>query len=63
MLSAFGSSECVLKECLHEYVFIAKAEEAFLKQKARNQWLQLGDQNNSYFHCIVKVRASKNMIN
>lgn len=53
----------VLKECLHEYVFIAKAEEAFLKQKARNQWLQLGDQNNSYFHRIVKVCASKNMIN
>ena len=30
------------KECLHAYVSIAKAEESFLKQKARNQWLQLG---------------------
>jgi hypothetical protein len=27
-----------------------------LKQKARNQWMQLGDQNNSFFHCSIKVQ-------
>lgn len=52
----------VLKECLHEYVFIAKAEEAFLKQKARNQWLQLGDQNKSYFHRMLKAKIFRNTI-
>jgi hypothetical protein len=40
------------KECLHAYVSITKVEEAFLKQKARNQWIPLGDQNNSYFHSL-----------
>lgn len=60
----FCKSECLTKEneCLHDYVSISKAEEAFLKQKSRNQWLQLGGQNNSYFHRIVKVRNSKNLI-
>ena len=46
---SLGSVECLLKEmeCLHAYVLITKAEESFLKQKDINQWLQLGDQNNS----------------
>jgi hypothetical protein len=42
-------------ECLHPYVSATKAEEAFLKQEARNQWLQLGDQNNNYFHHLLKT--------
>jgi hypothetical protein len=33
-----------------------------LKQKARNQWLQLGDQNDSFFHCSIKVQNAKNTI-
>ena len=51
------------KECLHEYVSIRKVEEIFLKQNSRNQWLDLGDQNNFFFQGIVKVRNSKNLIN
>jgi hypothetical protein len=50
------------KECSHEYVSISKVEEIFLKQNSRNQWLDLGDQNNFFFQGIVKVRNSKNLI-
>jgi hypothetical protein len=48
------------EECLHAYVSITKAGESFLKQKARNQWLQLGDQNNSFFHRSLRVQNVKN---
>ena len=43
VISSFGRADCLLKEreCLHAFVSLAKAEESFLKQKARNQWLQL----------------------
>lgn len=37
--------------------------EAFLRQKSRNQWLNLRDRNNAYnFHEILRVRNSKNLI-
>jgi hypothetical protein len=57
VLDSFGRASSLLKEneCLHAYVSITKAEESFLKQKARNQWLELGDQNNSFFHRSLKV--------
>jgi hypothetical protein len=38
------------------------AEENLLKQKSRIQWLNLGDGNNSFFHNLVKVRNSSNLI-
>jgi hypothetical protein len=47
---------------LHEFSAIQKAEEAFMKQKARNKWLNLGDQNSRFFHCQVKVRQARNAI-
>ena len=33
-----------------------------MKQEARNQWLQLGDQNNSFFHRALKVKSAKRTI-
>jgi hypothetical protein len=45
------------KECFHEFVSISKAEENFLKQKSRVNWLKLGDQNNAYFHRMVNVQV------
>jgi hypothetical protein len=33
-----------------------------LKQKARNQWLQLGDQNSAFFHRLLKGRHARNTI-
>lgn len=50
------------KECIHESISISKAEENFLKQKSRNQWLNFVDRYNAFFHRIVKVRNSKNLI-
>jgi hypothetical protein len=39
VFASFGSYECLLKarEYLHAYVSIIKADESFLKQKARDQ--------------------------
>jgi hypothetical protein len=64
VLANFGSADSLLREneCLHAYVSITKAEESFLKQKARNQWLQLGDQNNSFFHRALKVKSASRTI-
>ena len=50
------------RECFYAYVPITKAKESFLKQKARNQWLQLGDQNNSFFHRSFNVQNVKNTL-
>ncbi|XP_063942672.1 uncharacterized protein LOC135150335 [Daucus carota subsp. sativus] len=38
------------------------AEEIFLKQKSRVQWLELGDGNNSFFHRACKSRWNVNKI-
>ncbi|GKA68734.1 hypothetical protein Tco_0768651, partial [Tanacetum coccineum] len=37
-------------------------EERFLKQKAKIEWLKLGDSNTTYFHKAVKSRVSRNRI-
>ena len=62
-----SSSSClwskrVEDELLHEYISISSAEEAFFKQKSRNKWLNLGDNNSSYFHCLIKTRQERNTI-
>jgi hypothetical protein len=50
------------KVCMHEYISISKAEEKFLKQKSRNQWLKpKRDHNSSFFHRIVEVMYSRNL--
>ena len=64
VLASFGGADCLLKEneCLHAYVSITKVKESFLKQKVRNQWLQLGDQNNRFFHRSLKIQNAKSTI-
>jgi hypothetical protein len=64
VIESCGSAACMSKEreCLHAYVSITNAEEAFLKQKARNQWLKLGDQNSSFFHRSLRVQNARNSI-
>ncbi|GJS48548.1 hypothetical protein Tco_0598669 [Tanacetum coccineum] len=37
-------------------------KERFLMQKAKVEWLKLGDANTTYFHKIVKSQASRNHI-
>ena len=55
-------SKRVEDELLHEYISISSAEEAFFNQKSRNKWLNLGDNNSSYFHCLIKTRQERNAI-
>ncbi|GJU82334.1 hypothetical protein Tco_1284699 [Tanacetum coccineum] len=38
-------------------------EERFLKQKAKIEWLRVGDSNSAYFHKSVKSRVSRSRIN
>nr|GEW56163.1 hypothetical protein [Tanacetum cinerariifolium] len=38
-------------------------DDRFLSQKAKVDWLQLGDANTAYFHKVVKSHASRNCIN
>ena len=45
------------------YHDLAIAEEGFLKQKSRVQWLKLGDQNSSFFHKAVKARNARSALN
>nr|GEV87928.1 hypothetical protein [Tanacetum cinerariifolium] len=37
-------------------------EERFLMQKAKVEWLKLGDANTAYFHKVVKSQAARNRI-
>ena len=50
------------KSCLKNYHDLAIAEEGFLKQKSRVQWLKLGDQNSSFFHKAVKARNARSAL-
>ncbi|KAF5178867.1 hypothetical protein FRX31_031545, partial [Thalictrum thalictroides] len=47
---------------IKEYTQLAKDEEASLRQKATAKNIQLGDQNNGYFHRLVQSRKSCNKI-
>jgi len=44
------------RDVVCKYASTVRAEESFFKQKARIQWLSLGDQNTSYFHKSVNGR-------
>ncbi|GJW80608.1 protein LAZ1 [Tanacetum coccineum] len=40
----------------------SRVEERFLQQKAKVDWLKLGDANTAYFYKVVKSQASRNRI-
>jgi hypothetical protein len=63
-INSHGSRDWSLREndCLHAYLSLVNAEENFLKQKSRNQWLNLGDGNSAYFHNLVKVINVSNLV-
>ena len=48
--------------CLKIFHDLALAEEGFLKQKSRIQWLKLGDHNSNFFHKVIKARNLMNSI-
>jgi hypothetical protein len=56
-LSSHGDFDCLHKEreCLHELVSIIAVEENFMKQKSRNNWLNLGDGNTAFFLRWLKL--------
>ncbi|CAI8595559.1 unnamed protein product [Vicia faba] len=45
-----------VKTCTDTIMNISQLEEDMLKQKAKLDWLNLGDGNNSYFHASIKER-------
>ncbi|XP_071740587.1 uncharacterized protein [Rutidosis leptorrhynchoides] len=49
-------------EVLKSYNEILLEEESLLKQKAKIEWLRVGDSNSAYFHRVVKGRSNRNRI-
>ncbi|XP_022014976.1 uncharacterized protein LOC110914495 [Helianthus annuus] len=49
--------------CVMKYKEATIDEERFLKQKAKQKWLEAGDSNTAYFHNVVKCRNHINKIN
>lgn len=49
-------------QAMKELNLLLRKEEAQLRQKARIQWLNLGDSNNAYFHRVVKGRNATKTI-
>ncbi|GJR73600.1 hypothetical protein Tco_0085965 [Tanacetum coccineum] len=47
---------------IHAFQDALLNEERFLKQKAKVEWVKLGDANSDYFHRVVKSHASKKRI-
>ncbi|XP_022040599.1 uncharacterized protein LOC110943151 [Helianthus annuus] len=49
--------------CVKKFWEASLDEERFLKQKAKQKWLEAGDANTAYFHNVVKCRNHINKIN
>ncbi|XP_071719040.1 uncharacterized protein [Rutidosis leptorrhynchoides] len=47
---------------LREFNSLLLEEERFLKQKAKIEWLRVGDSNSAYFHKVVKGRQNRSHI-
>jgi hypothetical protein len=47
---------------MHQFLSLMAIEENFIKQKSRNQSLNLGDNNSVFFHKIVKARNASNHV-
>ncbi|GLU05147.1 hypothetical protein SLE2022_222630 [Rubroshorea leprosula] len=50
------------KECFHGMWDILRKREAVWKQKARTNWVRLGDANTAFFHRSVHARRAQNGI-
>jgi hypothetical protein len=45
-----------VKNCTEEVIKWCDMEEQMLRQKAKIEWLKLGDGNNRYFHASIKAK-------
>ncbi|XP_050915875.1 uncharacterized protein LOC127130968 [Lathyrus oleraceus] len=45
-----------VKQCTENLIHLNQTEENILKQKAKVNWLQLGDGNNAFYHAYVRDR-------
>jgi len=50
------------KKLFSELKKVSYRQEALDKQRARNNWINLGDSNTKIFHSIMNWRRSKNKI-
>jgi len=64
MHTAHGNTTlCMRKrDVVRNYASTVRTEESFFKQKARIQWLRLGDQNTNFFHKSVNGRHNRNRL-
>lgn len=49
-----------VKICIKEVIRINVLEEQILAQRAKVEWLRMGDGNNSYLYAIIKAKHSRN---
>ncbi|GJT58912.1 hypothetical protein Tco_1002445 [Tanacetum coccineum] len=65
-LDRYNPFNNILREEEAAYVLAFKEalimEERFLKQKAKIEWLRVGNSNSAYFHKAVKGRVSRSRI-
>lgn len=59
-MSNANGDEASIQSLNAELSMAYKAEEEFWKQKSRQLWLSLGDNNTGYFHAITKGRKTIN---
>ncbi|CAL5200202.1 unnamed protein product [Lathyrus oleraceus] len=52
-----------VKRCTKDVIKWNDLEEKVLKQRAKIEWLKLGDGNNSYIHASFKARQNAKSMN
>ncbi|XP_074267060.1 uncharacterized protein LOC141590362 [Silene latifolia] len=50
------------RECARNLEDLLKARDQFLRQKAKGDWMQYGDDNTAFFHASIKHRRAKNRV-
>ncbi|XP_074271362.1 uncharacterized protein LOC141595294 [Silene latifolia] len=50
------------RDCARNIEELVKARDQYLRQNAKGDWMQHGDDNTAYFHASIKNRRAKNRI-
>lgn len=63
LLASPSPALAALERAAHQkWIMLAKAEESFLRHRARIQWLLEGDCNSAFFHRAINSRVAQNFI-